>query len=76
LTILISNLTLNEFFAIVSNTSLPTSPEGKGLGLLGGTIPALALALVPAVVPVTAKSLGMGGRTLLLFETGEYDRGD
>jgi hypothetical protein len=82
LTILISNLTLNEFFAILSNTSFPTSPVGNGLGVLGGRggAPIVALVTVPLVDPaaviVGAKSLGIGGNPLLLFDTGEYDDDD
>jgi hypothetical protein len=56
--ILISNLTLRLVFPIVSNTSLSTSPVGNGLGLR-------AEGRGDAGV---AKSLGIGGRTLVLFD--------
>jgi len=76
LTIVISNLTLNWFFALLSNTSFPTCPERSGLELL--VVPIVTTVGVAAAAPgfilptiAVVKSLGIGGSTFDLFDTGE-----
>ena len=64
-TILTSNFTHKLLLPIVSNNSLSTSPVGKGLGLrpVGSG-------------EVAAKSRGIGGRTLLLWDNVEWAVGE
>jgi len=88
LTIVISNLTLNWFLAILSNTSLSTCPDGNGLGVFDLVFAVVAVAVASiAVAPIVVapialaltappKSLGIGGNTFDLFETGELDLAD
>jgi len=66
--ILISKRTDNEFAPIISNTSRSTSPVGNGVNV-GRGVGGCAGACISGVV---TKSLGIGGKTLLLV--GECGR--